>query len=138
MERVWEEGFYHLEKFVQQEGHARVLRSYKSPDGYRLNSWVGSQRKKKDKLTPLQISRLNKIGFEWDPNNSLWEKCFSYLDLDYKKYVKVDKKLIRPSRTSEVKGNISKAKKAFGYKPKTKLDDLIKIMMDSELKKYNG
>jgi len=35
-------------------------------------------------------------------------------------------------------GNTNKAKKTFRYKVKTKLDDLIKIMMDNELKKYNG
>ena len=34
--------------------------------------------------------------------------------------------------------NTNKAKKVFRYKLKTKLDDLIKIMMDSELEKYNG
>ena len=66
------------------------------------------------------------------------KNCFSYVGLDYKKYVKVNKKLIRPSKTSTLKGNTAKAKKAFRYKLKTKLDDLIKIMMDSELKKYNG
>jgi len=66
------------------------------------------------------------------------EKCFSYVGLNYKKYVKIDKKLIRPSKTSQLKGNTTKAKKVFRYKLKTKLNDLIKIMMDSELKKYNG
>ena len=66
------------------------------------------------------------------------KKCFSYVNLDYKKYIRIDKKLIRPSKTSTLKGNTYKAKKAFGYKVKTKLDDLIKIMMDNELKKYNG
>ena len=66
------------------------------------------------------------------------KQCFSYVGLDYKKFVKIDKKLIRPSKTSILKGNTAKAKKAFGYKLKTKLNDLIKIMMDSELKKYNG
>ena len=66
------------------------------------------------------------------------KRCFSYVDLDYKKYVKVDKKLIRPSKTSILKGNTKKAQRAFRYKLKTKLNDLIKIMMDSELKKYNG
>jgi len=66
------------------------------------------------------------------------KKCFSYLDLDYKKYVKFNKKLIRPSRTNTLKGDTTKAKKIFKYKLKTKLDSLIKIMMDSELKKYNG
>jgi GDP-D-mannose dehydratase len=37
-----------------------------------------------------------------------------------------------------LKGNAAKAKRTFQYKIKTKLDDLIKIMMDSELKKYDG
>ena len=66
------------------------------------------------------------------------KNCFSYVGLNYKKYLKIDKKLLRPSKTSILKGDISKAKKAFKYKPKTKLKDLIKIMMDHELKKYNG
>ena len=68
----------------------------------------------------------------------LVKKCFLYVGLNYKKYVKVDKKLISPSKTSVLRGNITKAKKTFQYKVKTKLDELIKIMMDSELKKYNG
>ena len=66
------------------------------------------------------------------------KNCFSYVGLNYKKYVKVDKKLIRPSKTSALKGNTTKAKKTFQYRVKTKLNDLIKIMMDDELKKYNG
>ena len=66
------------------------------------------------------------------------KKCFLYVGLNYKKYIKVDKKLIRPSKTSALRGNTTKAKKTFQYKVKTKLDNLIKIMMDSELKKYNG
>ena len=66
------------------------------------------------------------------------KNCFSYVNLDYKKYLKIDKKLLRPSKTSILKGDITKAKKIFRYKPKTKLKDLIKIMMDHELKKYNG
>ena len=66
------------------------------------------------------------------------KNCFSYVGLNYKKYLKIDQKLLRPSKTSILKGDISKAKKTFKYKPKTKLKDLIKIMMDDELKKYNG
>ena len=66
------------------------------------------------------------------------KNCFSYVNLDYKKYLKIDKKLLRPSKTSILKGDITKAKKIFKYKPQTKLKGLIKIMMDHELKKYNG
>ena len=49
------------------------------------------------------------------------KKCFSYLGLNYKKYIKVDKKLIRPSKTYTLVGNTNKAKKLFGFKNKTNL-----------------
>jgi len=66
------------------------------------------------------------------------KNCFSYVGLNYKKYLKIDKKLLRPSKTNVLIGDTSKAKKIFKYKTKTQLKDLIKIMMDNELKKYNG
>jgi len=66
------------------------------------------------------------------------KKCFSYVGLNYKKYIKIDKNLIRKSKTNVLTGDTRKAKKILKYKVKTKLNDLIKILMDSELKKYNG
>jgi len=65
------------------------------------------------------------------------KNCFSYVGLNYKKYLKIDKKLLRPSKTNVLIGDTSKAKKIFNYKTKTKLKDLIKIMMDHELAIYN-
>tara|TARA_B100001057_G_scaffold302369_1_gene302576 strand:+ start:10948 stop:11946 length:999 start_codon:yes stop_codon:yes gene_type:complete len=65
------------------------------------------------------------------------KSCFDYVGLDYKKYLKVDKKLFRKSKTSNLKGDIKKAKKTFNYKVKTHLKEVIKIMMDDELKKYS-
>ena len=53
-----------------------------------------------------------------------------------KKYLKINKKLLRPSKTNFLRGDTKKAKQNFNYKTKTKLKDLIKIMMDDELKKY--
>ena len=66
------------------------------------------------------------------------KKCFSYLGLNYKKYIKVDKKLIRPSKTNTLVGNTNKAKRFFNFRNKTNLDKLIKIMVDSEMKKLDG
>ena len=62
------------------------------------------------------------------------QKSFKYLKLDYKKYLRINKKFLRKGKNSNLKSNISKAKKAFGYKPKTNLDQLIKIMVDDCLK----
>ena len=64
------------------------------------------------------------------------KNCFSYVGLNYKKFLKIDKKLLRPSKTNVLKGDISKAKKKINYKVKTNLKQLIKIMMDDELSKY--
>ena len=65
------------------------------------------------------------------------KKCFDYFSLDYKKFIKIDKKLLRPSKTSNLKANFTKASKDFGYKPKTNIDNLIKIMIEEELSKLN-
>ena len=62
------------------------------------------------------------------------KKCFSYVGLDYKKYVIIDKKLFRPSRTVSLVGDTNKAKKILKYKVKTNLDKLISIMMENDLK----
>ena len=64
-------------------------------------------------------------------------ECFEYVGLNYKEYLKVDKKLLRPSKTVTLRANTNKAKKILGFKAKTKIKDLIKIMMDEELLKYN-
>ena len=44
------------------------------------------------------------------------KNCFSYVGLNYKKYLKIDKKLLRPSKTNVLSGDTSKAKKIFNYK----------------------
>jgi len=61
-------------------------------------------------------------------------KCFSYVGLDYKKYLVIDKKLFRPSKTVSLTGDFKKAQKIFNYKVKTNLDQLISIMMENDLK----
>ena len=65
------------------------------------------------------------------------QECFEFVGLNYKKYLKIDKKLLRPAKTKNLKANYKKAKKILNYKVKTKIKDLIKIMMEEELSKYN-
>ena len=62
------------------------------------------------------------------------KKCFEYVGLNYKKYVVIDKKLFRPSKTTTLKANIKKAKKTINFTIKTNINQLIKIMMDNDLK----
>ena len=62
------------------------------------------------------------------------KRCFDYVGLNYKKYVIIDKKLFRPSNTVTLKADTTKAKKILNFKIKTNLDQLIKIMMENDLK----
>ena len=62
------------------------------------------------------------------------KKCFEYVGLNYKKYLKINKKLLRPSKTVSLIGDTSKAKKRFNFKVETNLDQIISIMMENDLK----
>ena len=65
-------------------------------------------------------------------------ECFKYVNLNYKNYLKIDKKLLRPSKTLTLRANTSKARSKINFKAKIKIKDLIKIMMDHELSKYKN
>ena len=56
------------------------------------------------------------------------------MGLNYKKYLKIDKKLIRKIKTKTLVADNKKAKKIFKFKIITDLDKLIKIMIQNDLK----
>lgn len=49
--------------------------------------------------------------------------------------VEVDPRYFRPTETERLRGDYSKAKKKFGWKPKIKFKELVKIMIDADLRK---
>lgn len=61
------------------------------------------------------------------------EEAFNCAGLKADKYVEIDKKLLRPGKTDVLTGDYSKAKKAFGFEPKVKFKELVKIMVESGL-----
>ena len=62
--------------------------------------------------------------------------CFKRLGLKYENHVRVDKKLLRPSKTSSLIGDIKKARNILKFNPKVNIKKLIDIMIESEFKKY--
>lgn len=62
------------------------------------------------------------------------EIAFDYAKLDWKKYVKIDKRYFRPLEVDILQGDYSKARKKLGWKPRTSFEQLVKIMVDADLK----
>ena len=64
--------------------------------------------------------------------------AFQEVNLDWKKYVEVDKKFFRPSEVDYLIGDPSKAKKILKWEYKLKFSDLVKLMVHSDLKKLQN
>lgn len=62
------------------------------------------------------------------------EEAFGLAGLDYSRYVKSSPDLLRPAQNSVLKADISKARRVFGFNPKVKYKELVKIMLDHDLK----
>ena len=62
------------------------------------------------------------------------EVAFSRANLDWQKYVKIDKRYLRPSEVDSLVGDASKAQKVLGWKPKTNWKKLAEIMVDADIK----
>jgi GDPmannose 4,6-dehydratase len=62
------------------------------------------------------------------------EEAFAVVNLDPGKYLSTDAKLIRPTKTSILVGDISKARRRFGFDPKVKFKELVKLMVNADLR----
>ena len=60
--------------------------------------------------------------------------AFKLVNLDYKKYVKVDKKLYRPAEVETLLGNCRKIKKELKWEPKYDFKSLVEDMVKADLK----
>ena len=62
------------------------------------------------------------------------DKAFSYVNLDYKKYIETSDEYFRPNEVDYLLGDPSKAMKELNWRPKTSFEDLVKMMVDADLK----
>jgi GDPmannose 4,6-dehydratase len=64
--------------------------------------------------------------------------AFDRLQLDWKKYVKIDPKYYRPTEVDLLIGDASKAKRELGWQPKVQFEELIAMMVDADLAVERG
>ena len=65
------------------------------------------------------------------------EEAFGIVGLDWQKYVEIDPKYFRPAEVDLLIGDPSKAKEKLGWEPKVKFKDLVKMMVEADIKKAN-
>ena len=62
------------------------------------------------------------------------EVAFSYVDMDWKNYVEIDTRYYRPSEVDVLQGDFSKAKTRLGWEPKIRFNELVRLMVDADIK----
>ena len=62
------------------------------------------------------------------------ELAFKEVNLDFREYVETSEKYLRPNEVNFLLGDSSKAQKELGWKPKTSFEDLVKMMVENDLR----
>ncbi len=66
------------------------------------------------------------------------ELAFGCAGLDWKKYVVIDPKFLRPAEVELLVGDPAKAKKKLGWKPDVTFEELVKMMVEGDIKGLKG
>lgn len=61
------------------------------------------------------------------------EMVFQKLDLDYKRYVEIDKRYFRPTEVDALLGDSTKAKKILNWQPRVSFENLVDMMIASDM-----
>jgi GDPmannose 4,6-dehydratase len=69
---------------------------------------------------------------------NLCEAAFGAVGLDYKKYVVQDPRFIRPAEVDLLVADPAKAAKNLGWSPSVTFDELVRMMVEADLKRYEA
>lgn len=61
------------------------------------------------------------------------EEAFSYVNLDWHDYVKIDPRYFRPTEVDELRADTTKAKNVLHWEPKVGFHELVRIMVDADV-----
>ena len=65
----------------------------------------------------------------------LCEVAFAHVGLDYRDHVRVNDKYLRPAEVHSLCGDPTKAREELGWKPRVGFDELVKLMVDADMKR---
>jgi GDPmannose 4,6-dehydratase len=61
------------------------------------------------------------------------ELAFDYVGMNWRKYVEEDPRYFRPTEVDLLQGDATKAREKFGWVPKTRLAELVKLMVEADI-----
>ena len=59
--------------------------------------------------------------------------CFAQVGLDSKDFIEIDPRYFRPAEVEELLGDPTKAKEKLDWEPKTSVEELARMMVESDL-----
>ena len=65
------------------------------------------------------------------------DASFSFLDLDYKKYVISEERYLRPTEVDALIGDATKAERLLGWKATTHWKELAELMVKAEMENFS-
>ena len=91
---AWQRGLHKLTRYLAIQGHAHVPVSYTDPDdGYRLGTWLASQRHahRRGSLSQQRVTALEELSVIWDAEDTSWAEGIAHLRRfrDYYGHVRV-------------------------------------------------
>jgi len=106
-------------------GNLDAKRDWGFAGDYVVSMWLMLQQKKPDDFV---------IGTgETHSVKELCEQAFAYVGKDWKDYVYVDKRFVRPTETGPLVADYKKAEKILGWQPKTSFKGLVKMLVDANI-----
>jgi GDPmannose 4,6-dehydratase len=66
------------------------------------------------------------------------ELAFGHVGLDYRDYVVLDERFMRPAEVDLLVGDSSKAREVLGWQPETSFEDLVRMMVEADVALLRG
>jgi len=65
----------------------------------------------------------------------LCEIAFAHVKLDWRKFVRVDPRFVRPAEVDVLQADASQARRSLGWKPRVSFPELVRMMVDADLER---
>lgn len=134
------------ETFVTKKMSRGVARILAGKDDY---LYLGNLDAKRDwGFTPEYVELMHKMLQHDKPDDfvvgtgechtvkDFLDEAFNYAGLDVDEHVRIDERYLRPTETDYLVANPKKVRKTFNWKQKICFKDLVKIMVDSDMRHH--